>query len=127
MSMFVRRAAVRAIPRTRGMANTTAELMKTNYHEKQAALSAHAAETSELWRRISIYGCLPGIVVAALWVRNVENEHAEHQHHIMEENGGHLPEIPAYEYMNKRAKPFPWGKNSLFFNPHVQKDLGAEE
>ncbi|KAI0067806.1 hypothetical protein BV25DRAFT_1819243 [Artomyces pyxidatus] len=53
------------------------------------------------------------------WVRNVEAEHAEHEEHVKEENGGHLPEVPAYDYLNKRVKPFPWGPNSLFFNPHV--------
>ncbi|KAH8102532.1 cytochrome C oxidase subunit [Cristinia sonorae] len=127
MSMLARRAVIRALPRSRGYANTTAELMKTNYHEKQAALSSHAAETTELWRKISFYVCLPGIVVAALWVRNVEAEHAEHAHHLRAENDGHLPEPPRYDYLNKRTKPFPWGANSLFFNPHVQRDLTAEE
>lgn len=43
MSMLARRAAFRALPRTRGYANTTAELMKTNWAEKQAALKSHAA------------------------------------------------------------------------------------
>ncbi|THH33552.1 hypothetical protein EUX98_g655 [Antrodiella citrinella] len=127
MSMLARRAALRALPRTRGYTTTTTDVAKTNYHEKQAALSAHAGEASELWRRISFYVCLPGIVVAALWVRNVEAEHAEHENHIRAENDGHLPEPPHYEYLNKRLKPFPWGKNSLFFNAHIQKDLEAEE
>jgi len=53
------------------------------------------------------------------WVRNVEGEHAAHIEHIKEENGGALPEQPEYDYMNKRVKPFPWGLNTLFFNPHV--------
>ena len=53
------------------------------------------------------------------WVLKVEGEHAEHTEHIKHEHGGHLPEVPAYPYMNKRAKPFPWGMNSLFFNPEV--------
>jgi len=38
----------------------------------------------------------------------------------MAENDGHIPFPPDYEYLNVRAKPFPWGKNSLFFNPHVR-------
>ncbi|CCL98293.1 uncharacterized protein FIBRA_00287 [Fibroporia radiculosa] len=124
MSMLARRLALRAFPRTRGYANTTAELMETNWADKQAALRAHAAETANLWRRISFYVCLPAVVVTALWVRNVENEHAEHEAHIRAEHDGQLPEIPAFEYMNRRASgPYPWGMNSLFFNPHVNKDL----
>jgi cytochrome c oxidase subunit 6a len=58
-------------------------------------------------------------IVCALWVRNVEAEHAEHIEHIKAEHDGHLPDIPQYEYMNRRLKPYPWGMNSLFFNPHV--------
>lgn len=53
-------------------------------------------------------------------MRNVEAEHAEHQEHLKKENGGHLPEVPAFDYLNKRLKPYPWGPNSLFFNPHVR-------
>ncbi len=60
----------------------------------------------------------PAFAVIA-WVRNVEAEHAEHEEHIKKENGGHLPEVPAYDYLNTRRKAFPWGPNSLFFNPHV--------
>ena len=54
------------------------------------------------------------------WVQKVEGEHAEHQKHLMAENDGHLPFPPDYEYLNVRAKPFPWGANSLFFNSHVR-------
>ncbi|KAF9819929.1 hypothetical protein IEO21_01790 [Rhodonia placenta] len=124
MSMIARRAALRALPRARGYANTTADLMTTNWAEKQAALRSHAAETAALWRRISFFFCLPAIAVTALWVHKVETEHAEHQEHIRAEHGGELPETPNYEYLNKRSSgPYPWGMNSLFFNPKVNKDL----
>jgi cytochrome c oxidase subunit 6a len=53
------------------------------------------------------------------WVYKVESEHAEHLDHLKHENDGHLPDVPAYPYLNKREKPFPWGMNSLFYNPHV--------
>ncbi|GJJ08769.1 hypothetical protein Clacol_002988 [Clathrus columnatus] len=65
--------------------------------------------------------------VCIAWVRNVEAEHASHIHHIKEENGGVLPEVPEYDYMNKREKPFPWGYNTLFFNPHANKDMTPSE
>jgi hypothetical protein len=88
---------------------------------------------------VSLFVCLPGgklswalckslltritpltLAVAVLaWVRNVEAEHAEHIEHLKKENDGHLPEVAAYDYLNKRVKPYPWGPNSLFFNPHV--------
>ncbi|KAI0375293.1 mitochondrial cytochrome c oxidase subunit VIa [Pilatotrama ljubarskyi] len=128
MSMLAaRRAALRAVPRVRTFASTAG---KTSYREQQQATIAHAAETTELWRKISYYVCLPAIAVCTLWVRNVEAEHEEHQKHLIEENGGKLPEPPAYEYLNRRASgPFPWGMNTLFFNPKVNKDMSqaAEE
>lgn len=43
------------------------------------------------------------VVVCALWVRNIEAEHAAHEEHLKHENGGKLPEPPAYEYLNVRS------------------------
>ena len=37
-------------------------------------------------------------------MRNVEAEHEAHQHHLKEENGGKLPEPPAFEYLNRRGE-----------------------
>ena len=59
------------------------------------------------------------VAVCTAWVYNAEVEHAAHIEHIKAENGGELPETPAYDFINRRSKPFPWGPNSLFFNPHV--------
>ena len=41
--------------------------------------------------------------MCTLWVYRVEKEHAEHTEHIKHENGGHLPEVPEYEYLNRRG------------------------
>lgn len=59
------------------------------------------------------------VLVGGIWTYKVEKEHAEHVHHEKEANGGELPSIPEYEFLNRRVKPFPWGNNSLFFNPEV--------
>ncbi|EIW64320.1 mitochondrial cytochrome c oxidase subunit VIa [Trametes versicolor FP-101664 SS1] len=122
MSMLAaRRAALRAVPRTR---NFAAAAGKSTYRQEMEATVHHAEETTELWRKISFYVCIPAIAVCALWVRNVEAEHGAHQAHLLEENGGKLPEPPAYEYLNRRhGGPFPWGANTLFFNPKVNKDM----
>jgi hypothetical protein len=73
---------------------------------------------------LSVWSVHPFLaIVCALWVRNVEAEHAEHVEHIKAEHDGHLPDIPQYEYMNRRVKPYPWGMNSLFFNPHVGRSI----
>ena len=62
---------------------------------------------------------LISVAVCTAWVYNAEVEHAAHIEHIKAENGGELPETPAYDFINRRSKPYPWGPNSLFFNPHV--------
>lgn len=59
------------------------------------------------------------VAVCLAWVYNVESEHSAHIEHIKHEHGGELPPTPGYEFLNRRLKPFPWGMNSLFFNPHV--------
>jgi hypothetical protein len=52
-------------------------------------------------------------------VYNVESEHFHHLEHEKAENDGVIVQPPAYEYLNRRAKPFPWGNNVLFFNAEV--------
>jgi hypothetical protein len=53
-------------------------------------------------------------------VYKVEQEHKAHAEHERHANDGALPEVPGYEFLNRRVKPFPWGMNSLFFNPEVR-------
>ncbi|KAK2462000.1 hypothetical protein APHAL10511_006463 [Amanita phalloides] len=90
---------------------------------QQEAVQHHAQETTHLWRKISFYVCMPGIATCMAWVYNAEAEHADHLEHLKHENDGHLPEGPAYPFLNKRDKPFPWGMNSLFYNPHAQRNM----
>ncbi|KAG6851191.1 hypothetical protein H0H93_015201 [Arthromyces matolae] len=66
------------------------------------------------------------VAVCVAWVYNSEMEHKHHLDHLRAENDGKLPEVPAFEYMNRRSKPFPWGMNSLFFNPEANKDMSEE-
>ncbi|KAH7883492.1 COX6A, subunit VIa of cytochrome c oxidase [Phlebopus sp. FC_14] len=131
MSFFARSAAARVLLRTSPKGSRTIVVdtppPPSDYHAKQEALIAHAKVTAELWRKVSIYIAMPAIVVAALWVNNVESEHAAHAEHLMAENDGKLPQPPPYEYLNRRVKPFPWGDNSLFFNPKVNKDMEQAE
>ncbi|WFD27644.1 Cytochrome c oxidase subunit 6A [Malassezia nana] len=57
--------------------------------------------------------------VFGAYMYNVEMRHAAHQEHLLQENNGELPERPNYEYLNIKNKKFPWGQQSLFFNPKV--------
>ncbi|KAH9982578.1 COX6A, subunit VIa of cytochrome c oxidase [Lactifluus volemus] len=124
MSLVARstRSATRIISRTRPY-SVVVDAPSSEWVAKREAIKHHAQGTTSLWRRISFFVCFPTAIAVTIWVRNVEAEHAEHQEHIKEENGGHLPEVPGYDYLNKRVKPYPWGPNSLFFNPHVNKDM----
>ncbi|KAN0134832.1 Cytochrome c oxidase subunit VIa domain containing protein [Lactarius tabidus] len=116
------RTVARIIPKNR-LYSIVVDAPSSEWVAKREAIKHHAAGTTALWRRISLFFCIPGTFAILAWVRNVEAEHAEHQEHLKKENGGHLPEIPTYDYLNKRIKPYPWGPNSLFFNPHVNKDM----
>ncbi|KAI0274754.1 X15341 cytochrome C oxidase subunit [Gloeopeniophorella convolvens] len=124
MSFIARstRTVGRAVPRTRPY-SIVVDAPSSQWVAKREAIKHHAEGTTSLWRRISFFVCLPGTVAVIAWVRNVEAEHAEHQEHLKHENGGKLPEAPSYDYLNRRVKPYPWGPNSLFFNPDVNKDL----
>ncbi|KAH9837037.1 mitochondrial cytochrome c oxidase subunit VIa [Rhodofomes roseus] len=127
-SLLARRLALRALPRSRGLSNDVNMDAVKRFWEKQAAESEHAGQTSELWRKISYYVCIPAVIVTSIWVYKVETEHMEHFEHLKAENGGKLPPVPNYEYINMRKSgPFPWGNNSLFFNPHTQKNMEEEE
>lgn len=56
----------------------------------------------------------------AYYVKKVEDEHSAHAEHEKHEHPDAEIGTPAYSWLNKRAKPFPWGYNSLFFNPEVR-------
>ncbi|KAH9081980.1 COX6A, subunit VIa of cytochrome c oxidase [Lactarius deliciosus] len=116
------RTVARIIPKNR-FYSIVVDAPSSEWVAKREAIKHHAAGTTALWRRISLFVCIPGTFAVLAWVRNVEAEHAEHQEHLKKENGGHLPEAPGYDYLNRRVKPYPWGPNSLFFNPHVNKDM----
>ena len=92
------------------------------------------AESASLWRKISLYALIPGgksavysiamlthnsAIVFGVYMYRVESAHHHHQEHIIEENDGQLPERPDYDYLNMKRKNFPWGQQSLFFNPKV--------
>ncbi|KAJ7275148.1 cytochrome c oxidase subunit VIa-domain-containing protein [Mycena haematopus] len=83
-------------------------------------------ESTDFWRKMSYYVCIPALAVFGTYVYNVEIEHKAHNQHLMDENDGKLPQPPRYEYLNVRRKPYPWGMNSLFFNPKVRLWSGCE-
>ncbi|KAK0522110.1 Cytochrome c oxidase subunit 6A [Tilletia horrida] len=104
-----RRPAVAAVQR-RSIASAPVgeEFIKERKHTAE-----HAAKSADLWRKISMYVCLPGAVVLGVYIYGIEAEHIHHRDHEIHENGGELPERVFYEY------------NSLFFN--AKANYPAEE
>ncbi|KIK70881.1 hypothetical protein GYMLUDRAFT_150285 [Collybiopsis luxurians FD-317 M1] len=117
--MSFRLIARRTAPTLRRFSTETPVPGKNAYLANIEAVEHHAAETTDLWRKISWYVCIPAIAVCSAWVYNIEMEHKAHQEHERSENDGHISFPPSYEYLNVRRKPFPWGPNSLFYNPEV--------
>lgn len=58
------------------------------------------SETTDLWRKISFFVCIPGIAVCALWTYKAEMAHKAHVAHEKE----HGEERKVYDYMNMRTK-----------------------
>lgn len=92
------------------------------FHLAQPLLSFYVAFPASMSHLpvVSIpVSCPSPAFVTCAWVYNAESEHAAHEDPLIEANDGTLPQPPPYPYLNRRVKPFPWGSNSLFFNPRV--------
>ncbi|MCJ1337690.1 Cytochrome c oxidase subunit 6A, mitochondrial [Bachmanniomyces sp. S44760] len=74
------------------------------FNRERQAVKAHAAATSDTWRKLSIYVTIPCLIIAGVNAYNLWNEHWEHWSHEPP-----LEERPEYPYMNIRTKSFPWG------------------
>ncbi|GAA5984981.1 hypothetical protein JCM10908_002473 [Rhodotorula pacifica] len=97
---------------------------KTEFEQTRHAIEHHAAQSAELWRKITYYVAFPAIIIAILNAKNLAAEHEHHLEHMKEENGGELPERIVYPYFNKRDK----GTYTPFYNPRVNIPIeGADE
>ncbi|QIW99297.1 hypothetical protein AMS68_004815 [Peltaster fructicola] len=94
------------------------------FNRERAAVKAHAAATSDLWRKLSIYVVIPSLIIAAVNAWRLWDEHWEHVAH-----GPPISERVEYPYMNIRTKAFPWGDGdkTLFWNPKVNTRNKSEE
>ncbi|KAJ9420293.1 cytochrome c oxidase subunit VIa-domain-containing protein [Fusarium oxysporum] len=99
------RAATRATaqlraPLQRRFASTTEnEFIKERQHIKE-----HAVGTTELWKKISLYGVAPCLIAAGANAYWLWNEHWEHWNHMPP-----LEERTEYPYQNIRTKNYQWG------------------
>ncbi|KAK4495111.1 hypothetical protein PRZ48_013438 [Zasmidium cellare] len=86
------------------------------FNRERQAVKDHAAATSDLWRKLSIYVVIPSLLIAGVNAYRLWTEHWEHKSHEPP-----LEERVEYPYMNIRTKNFPWGDGdkTLFWNPKV--------
>ncbi|KAL8826783.1 MAG: hypothetical protein Q9191_003582 [Dirinaria sp. TL-2023a] len=86
------------------------------FNRERAAVKKHAAESSDLWRKIILYVSIPALILATINARNLWVEHWEHVKHKPP-----LEERIYYPYQNIRTKAFPWGDgdHTLFWNDKV--------
>ncbi|KAL3472662.1 FAD binding domain-containing protein [Aspergillus californicus] len=79
-------------------------IVDNEFNRERAAVQHHAASTSDLWRKLSIFGVIPCLIGGGLNAYNLWTEHWEHWEHMTP-----LEERVEYPYQNIRSKNFPWG------------------
>ncbi|RDW63856.1 putative cytochrome c oxidase subunit VIa [Coleophoma crateriformis] len=86
------------------------------FNRERQAVKAHAAATSDLWRKLSIYAVIPALLISGLNAYNLWNEHWAHWEHMPP-----LEERTEYEYQNMRVRNFFWGDGdkTIFWNDKV--------
>ncbi|KPM34563.1 hypothetical protein AK830_g12002 [Neonectria ditissima] len=108
-----RLAAQLRAPAQRRLASTTTEnaFIKERQHIKD-----HAKGTTELWKKISLFGVAPCLVAAGANAYWLWNEHWDHWNHMPP-----LEERTEYSYQNIRSKNYQWGEGdkTLFWNDSV--------
>ncbi|KAK1641318.1 cytochrome c oxidase subunit VIa [Colletotrichum phormii] len=106
-----RAPAVRSTVQRRFASTTENAFIK----EREAA-KHHAEGTTGLWRKISIYGCIPALGLAATNAYVLWNEHWDHWSHMPP-----LEERVEYSYQNIRTKNYQWGNGdkTIFWNDNV--------
>ncbi|KAM6535621.1 hypothetical protein FALCPG4_005173 [Fusarium falciforme] len=88
------------VPAQRRFASTAEnEFIKERQHIKE-----HAKGTTELWKKISIFGVIPALALSGANAYWLWNEHWDHWNHMPP-----LEERTEYPYQNIRTKNYQWG------------------
>ncbi|EPS36780.1 hypothetical protein H072_9574 [Dactylellina haptotyla CBS 200.50] len=119
LSRSVLRAPLRANPArqaVQSLRRTYVSQSGSTFTKERDAVKAHAAQSSELWRKLSLYVAIPALIISSINAYNLWNEHWEHESHAPP-----MEERPQYPYLNIRNKKFPFGdgNKTLFWNDNV--------
>lgn len=70
------------------------------------------AASEKLWRNLSLFVCLPAMIICTINSYIAEKEHHEHFQR---------PTFVKYDYLKIQTKKYPWGdgQRTLFHNPKV--------
>ncbi|KAL4930210.1 cytochrome c oxidase subunit VIa [Aspergillus undulatus] len=79
-------------------------VVDNEFNRERAAVKHHAASTSSLWLKLSIFAVIPCLIGGGWNAYSQWNEHWEHWEHMTP-----LEERTEYPYQNIRSKNFPWG------------------
>ncbi|TVY49431.1 Cytochrome c oxidase subunit 6A, mitochondrial [Lachnellula occidentalis] len=74
------------------------------FNKERQAVKDHAGATADLWRKLSIYGVIPALLISGANAYNLWNEHWAHWEHMPP-----LEERVEYEYQNLRTRNYCWG------------------
>ncbi|KAK3354536.1 cytochrome c oxidase, subunit VIa [Neurospora tetraspora] len=112
----LRAPAVRQTVQRRFASTPATDSGKNAFVRERENVKKHAAETMELWRKISLYGIPPALALAGYNAYTLYNEHWEHWSHLPP-----LEERTEYPYQNIRTRNYPWGDGdkTLFWNESV--------
>ncbi|KAM3545458.1 hypothetical protein ARSEF1564_001620 [Beauveria bassiana] len=108
--MFASRQAIRNAPRFAAQVRAGAQrrfassATENEFIKERQHIKDHAKGTTELWRKISIYGVTPCLIAAGANAYYLWNEHWEHWSHMPA-----LEDRTEYAYQNIRTKNFQWG------------------
>ncbi|KAL2144460.1 hypothetical protein VTI28DRAFT_9108 [Corynascus sepedonium] len=120
--MFVQRQIARAAQRFNAQVRAQAQRRfastetESSFVRERRAVKEHAGATTELWRKISLYGVPPALLLSGVNAYMLWNEHWEHWSHMPP-----LEERVEYPYQNIRTKNYQWGDGdkTLFWNEDV--------
>jgi cytochrome c oxidase subunit 6a len=114
-SRFVRSPAFRSTAQRR-LASTGGGQVENEFIRERQHIAEHAAATSGLWYKLSIYACIPLMLLVGANAYRLWSDHWEHWSHMPP-----LEERVEYPYQNIRTKKFPFGDGdkTLFWNSSV--------
>ncbi|KAK4211824.1 putative cytochrome c oxidase subunit protein [Rhypophila sp. PSN 637] len=119
--MIAQRLGLRAAPRFAAQIRAPvqrrfASSTENAFVKERQEVKHHAHQTTDLWRKISVYAVVPAMILAGLNAYSLWNEHWEHWSHMPP-----LEERVQYPYQNIRTKNYQWGDGdkTLFWNDSV--------